>query len=152
VAEIRAKYAWNPPPDGEQMSWFTAQISDLPIEWQGLALQCLTAGYEFGFDMNASQKMKFQRESVVSAIGIILLLIGVGLPFLVRDMSAQQSMSCCFLMSLGAAGFLVFLPGFLVLQGALKPNEYLESLKFKGGGGAAIFLLVFLFLHFVLKY
>jgi hypothetical protein len=152
VAEIQAKHAQSPPPVGHQMTAFTDELSDLPVEWRGLALQILTAGYTFGVDMNAAQEKTFKRESLLCGVGIVLLLVGVGLTFASPNLNTNQSMSCCVLISLGVAGFLVFLPGFLMLQGRLKPNGFLASLQFKGGGAVAIFLLVFLFLHYGLKY
>jgi hypothetical protein len=151
VAEIKARFAQTPPPAGTAMSAFIEAIRDLPDEWKGLALQCTTAGYEFGVDMKLIENQKFQRESLLCGVGIALLLVGVALAFKFDHFTPQQDMACCTLTALGAASFLIFLPGFLSLRGMLKPNIFFESLKFRAGGGAAIFLLVFIVLHHSLK-
>jgi hypothetical protein len=123
-----------------------------PDQWKGLALQCATAGFEFGADMNQIEKRKFQRESILCGVGVLLLLLGVALMFSFDHFTPQQNMACCALTALGASGFLVFLPGFLSLSGALKPNDFFESLKFRAGGGAGIFILVYVLLHYSLSH
>ena len=147
VSEVKAAFAQNPPPPGTSMTAFRAAIDDMPEQWKGLALQCATAGFEFGADMKQIEKQRFQRESVLSGAGLGLLLLSVFLAFSHEHYTPQQDMILCTLTGLGASGFLVFLPGFLSLSGTLNPNEFFESLKFRAGGGAAIFILVFYLLN-----
>ena len=152
VAEIKARFAQNPPPLGTAMTAFSEAISDLPDQWKGLALQCTTAGFEFGVDMKQIDKQKFQRESILCGVGVLLLLFGVTLTFKFDHFTPQQDMTCCTLVALGAASFLVFLPGFLSLSGVMKQTNLFDSLKFRAGGGAAIFILVFTLLHYSLAH
>ena len=152
VAEIKASFAQNPPRPGTSMTGFIEAVRDMPDQWKGLALQCATAGFEFGVDMKQIEKQKFQRESILCGVGVLLLMVGVFLAFKFEHFTPQQSMMCCALTALGAASFLVFLPGFLSLNGALKANEFFDSLKFRAGGGSAIFILVFYLLHFSLTH
>ena len=152
VAEIKASFAECPPLPGTSMTAFSERVRDMPDQWKGLALQCATAGFEFGVDMKQIEKQRFQRESVLCGVGILLLLTGVVLAFKFEHFNPLQSLMCCALTGLGAAGFLVFLPGFLSLSGALKPNDQFDSLKFRAGGGSAIFILVFYLLHYSLTH
>ncbi|MGI4813527.1 MAG: hypothetical protein ACRYGG_09375 [Janthinobacterium lividum] len=147
VAEVKALFAENPPPPGTSMTAFSLAIGDLPEQWKGLALQCATTGFEFGADMKQIDKQRFQRESILCGIGLALLLLGVFLAFWHEHYTIQQDMVLCTLTGLGASSFLVFLPGFLSLSGTLTPTDLFETLKFRAGGGAAIFILVFYLLH-----
>ena len=132
------------------MSAFIRECKILPPEWQGFALDCINFGYECGVDVQGMEKDKRTRQAILCAVGLFLLLFGVALTFLNKEMTRQQNMSCCTLISLGVAGFLVFLPGFLTLQGVMKPNPALESAKFQATGATAIFILVFCVLHYTL--
>ncbi len=97
--------------------------------------------------MNAIEKSTFKRESILCGVSITLIIIALVIVFLKNQMNPQQTMAICFLFALGSAGFLVFLPGFLALTGAVEPKAWLQKLEFKAGGGAAIFILAFLILH-----
>ena len=152
VAEVKALFAQNPPPPGTSMTAFSAAIGDMPEQWKGFALQCATTGFEFGADMKQIEKQRFRRESILCGVGLGLLLLGVFLAFWHEHYTPQQDMILCTLAGLGASAFLVFLPGFLSLSGTLKPNDFFDSLKFRAGGGAAIFILVFYLLHHSLSH
>ncbi|MBB5057445.1 hypothetical protein HDF16_002151 [Granulicella aggregans] len=151
IAEIKARFAENPPTPGTHMSAFSRAVSDMPDEWKGLALQCATAGFEFGASMKLIERRKFQRESTLCGVGVLLLLLGVALIFKFNELTTAQNAICCTLVALGVSSFLVFLPGFLNLNGVLKPNPMIESMKFRAGGGIAIFVMVFLLLHYALS-
>ena len=148
LAELKAQHALNPPPAGTEMSVFRSGLSDMPPEWQGLALSWMAEGVVIGADMNSLQRMKYKRESYLCGVGLFLLLVGASLPFFHPLMTSQQSDVTCALIASGLAGFLVFLPGFMKLQGKMRPNQVLESLEFQGGGGAAIFIIAFLILRY----
>lgn len=143
VAEIQARLTANPPQPGQQMSALINELQVLPEEWRGLALQCATTGYSYGVEVNTIEKRKYIRETVLCCVGVLFIVLAVLLLFIRPSISPEQLFGCCFLLSLGAAGFLVFFPGFLSLSGAIKkPFQWFESLKFKAGGAVAIFLLV----------
>jgi hypothetical protein len=148
LAELKVQHALNPPPAGTQMSAFRAGLSDMPPEWQGLALSWMAEGVVIGNDMNTLQRMKYKRESYLCGVGLFLLLVGASLPFFRPLMTSQQSEVTCALIAAGLAGFLVFLPGFMKLQGKMQPNQLLESLEFQSGGAAAIFIIAFLILRY----
>jgi hypothetical protein len=133
------------------MSAWRREIQALPPEWRGLALMCGTTTYNFGADVNSLQKIQFKRESIISGAGFVLIIVAVIIVFVIGQMNPQQLMSVCFLFALGAAGFLVFLPGFLQLSGIITPKAWLQKLEFKAGGAIAIFILVFLLLHHSLE-
>lgn len=151
VTQIKAELNANPPSPDMRMTSFVAAVGCLPAAWQGLALECFNSGFEYGADMRTGEREKFIRQSILCGVGIVLILFGVGLTFIHQTLSPAQGMSCCAVIALGSAAFLVFLPGFLVLKGALAPNTQFQSLEFQGGGAAAIFVLVFCLLHFALK-
>jgi hypothetical protein len=147
VAELQARFAQNPPPQGQGMEAWIHELEVLPSYWRGLALICANTGFNFGVNVEEIEKRNYKRESTLCGISVLFIIVGAILVFVFPNLNEQQIMIVCFLCSLGAAGFLVFLPGFLSLSGAIKPRVWLESLQFKAGGGAAIFILVFVILQ-----
>lgn len=149
--EIRNKFRLFPPPAGEEVSAYKAELADFPAKWQGLILSLLTSGIDLGAKMRAADRLKFIRETVFAGIGLLLLLLGVAIVEFSKPLSTEQSDVSCALIASGLASLLVFLPGFLKLQGALQPNDAFESVQFRAGGASSIFILTFLLLRFGLK-
>jgi hypothetical protein len=152
VAEIRVKFAENPPPLGTEMSAFKSEIADFPLEWQGLLLGLLVYGFDLGGSVKDDKRNMFIRDTVYSVLGILLILAGASMTFLHNDMSPEQSNASCAVIAVGVAAFLVFLPGFLKLSGAMKQTEVFESLTFKASGGIGIFILTFILLRVAFKF
>jgi cytochrome bd-type quinol oxidase subunit 2 len=152
LAEIRAKFAQNPPPAGTEMSAFKSEIGDFPPEWQGLLLGCFVSGFDLGADVKNEKHNMFIRDTAYSAVGIVLIVAGAGMTFLRKDMTSEQSNASCAVIAVGIAAFLVFLPGFLKLNGVMKPTEAFESLTFKASGGIGIFVLTFVLLRVAFKF
>jgi hypothetical protein len=151
LSEIRAKFSQNPPPAGTVISAFRNEITDFPPEWQGLLLGCFVSGFDQGADVNKENRAKFIRETAYSGVGVVLILVGAGMTFLRQDMTPEQSNASCIVISAGVAAFLVFLPGFLKLNGVMRPTQAFESLTFKAGGAIAMFVLTFVLLRFAFK-
>jgi len=156
VAKIKLDLTANPPPRDQYISAFKAKLQTMPTEWRGFALEVFNMGLDFGVDMKETNRIIHatqQRNSMIMlGIGLALLLLSIVLAFFVPNPTPQQNLLISLLAGLGAAAFVVMLPGFLELKGAMAPNPVFHSLAFKGGGGAAVFVLVFILMHWFLKH
>ena len=151
LMEITAKFAENPPPKGTEISAFREAVGDFPPEWQGLMMGFWVGGYQVGLEKKVLERRRFIRETGLCGCGMAFILIGIALPFVKDPLSTQQLESSRILIAGGLSAFLVFLPGFLKLQGTFKPNAAFDSLQFQAGGGAAIFILTYLTLRLIPK-
>ncbi len=147
VSKIRTHLTEQPPPPGERMKYVEEALSPLPINWQGLALEMMNLGYTFGVDVQAKEIARAKNDRMWSLMGLALLLVGIILVFVKPKMNPEQAVETSLLTAIGAAALLVNLPGFLELQGAIKPNDFVHSLKFKGAGAVAIFILTFILIR-----
>lgn len=152
VARIKLDLSSNPPSKDTYLPAFKSELECMPVEWRGFALEMFNMGYDFGVDMRETNRIAMQnqqrREFVLLGVGLVLLILGIVLAFTVKNPTTPQQTLIALIAALGAAAFIVMLPGFLELQGVMAPNLFFHSMKFKGGGGAAIFILVFVLMHF----
>jgi hypothetical protein len=151
IEKIKTALLLNPLPAGSAMAYIQLELKDFPRYWQGIALAMLNMGYEVGADVKEALRQKLKLEQRWSIVGLLLLLAAATIAFLLKDLNPFQKIIEAFLMALGAASFLVNLPGLLEINGVMKPNEFFHSLKVKATGGAAIFIAVFLLMSIALK-